>query len=85
MKGLRAGLTGVLAPDYNVGIFNGVAYKAGGRFPLGAYALYDRKLLGRRCSFRVGVQNFYDLINGSAAYRFDIHLQGDRETVFFDV
>jgi protocatechuate 3,4-dioxygenase alpha subunit len=23
--------------------------------------------------------------NGSAVYRFDIHLQGDNETVFFDI
>jgi protocatechuate 3,4-dioxygenase alpha subunit len=23
--------------------------------------------------------------NGNAIYRFDIHLQGDKETVFFDV
>jgi protocatechuate 3,4-dioxygenase, alpha subunit len=23
--------------------------------------------------------------NGNAVYRFDIHLQGDNETVFFDV
>jgi hypothetical protein len=69
VKGLRLGLTGVLSPDYNVGIFNGVAYKAGGRFPLGAYALYDRKIAGRYCSFRVGAQSFYDLINGDAKYR----------------
>jgi outer membrane receptor protein involved in Fe transport len=69
VKALRLGLNGVLTPDYNVGIFNGVAYRSGGRFPLGAYATYDRKLWGRRCGFRVGVQNFYDLINGSSAYR----------------
>jgi hypothetical protein len=69
VKGLRLGLTGVLSPDYNVGIFSGVAYKAGGRFPLGAYALYNRKIMGRRCSFRVGAQSFYDLLNGSSAYR----------------
>lgn len=69
VKGLRFGLTGVLSPDYNVGIFSGVAYRAGGRFPLGAYALYDTKIMQRRCSFRVGVQNFYDVINGSSDYR----------------
>jgi len=69
VKGLRAGLTGVLSPDYNVGIFNGVAYRAGGRFPLGFYAIYDRKIVGRPCSFRVGAQSFYDLINGRSEYR----------------
>jgi len=46
-----------------------VAYKAGGRFPLGAYAIYDRKIMNHRTSFRVGAQSFYDLINGASDYR----------------
>jgi hypothetical protein len=69
LKSLRLGLTGVLVPDYTVGIFNGVSYKAGGRFPLGAYALYETKLGRVRSTFRVGVQNFYDVINGNSDYR----------------
>ena len=69
VRGLRVGVTGVFAPDYNVGVFNGIAYKGGGRFPLGSYAIYDRKIAGRPCSFRVGVQSLYDLINGNSAYR----------------
>jgi hypothetical protein len=69
VTGLRLGLTGILAPNYNLGIFNGVAYRGGGRFPLGAYAIYDRKIAKQRCSFRVGIQNFYDLINGHSEYR----------------
>jgi hypothetical protein len=69
VKDLRLGLTGVLVPDYNVGIFNGIAYTSGGRFPLGAYAIYDRKIAGQRCTFRVGVQNFYDMINGNSDVR----------------
>ncbi len=69
IKGLRAGLTGILAPNYNVGVFNSVAYRAGGRFPLGFYAIYDRKIAKQYCSFRVGAQNFYDLVNGNSEYR----------------
>lgn len=69
VKGLRVGMTGVLAPDYNVGIYNGIAYRAGGRFPLGFYTTYDRKIAGQRCSFRLGMQNAYDLINGNSPYR----------------
>ncbi|MCX6954064.1 MAG: hypothetical protein NTV51_18090 [Verrucomicrobia bacterium] len=69
VRGLRLGLTGVISPDYNVGVYNGVAYKAGGRFPLATYVIYDRKIAGHRCSFRGGVQNIYDVINGSSDYR----------------
>ncbi len=57
------------SPDYNVGIFNGVAYRNGARFPLGAYAIYNHKIGRARCSFRVGAQNFYDVINGNSDYR----------------
>ncbi len=69
VKGLRAGFSGVYTPDYNLGIFNGVAYRGGARFPLGAYAIYDRKIAGVRSSFRLGVQNLYDVINGGSEYR----------------
>jgi hypothetical protein len=69
LKGLRLGLTGVLTPDYNVGIFNGLAYRAGARFPLSFYAIYHQRIGRARCTFRVGAQSFYDLVNGSSDYR----------------
>ncbi len=69
VKGLRIGLNGVYVSNYNIGIFNGTAYTGGTRFPLGAYAIYDRKIAGEHCSFRLGVQNLYDVINGNSEYR----------------
>ena len=31
--------------------------------------MYDRKLLKRQVSFRLGLQNAYDLLNGNSPYR----------------
>lgn len=69
VRGLRMGMNGVFAPDYNVAIFNGVAYTAGASFPLHGYLLYDRKVIKYPMTFRLGVQNIYDVMNGNSRYR----------------
>ncbi len=69
VRGLRMGMNGVFAPDYNVAIFNGVAYTAGASFPLHGYLLYDRKVMKYPMTFRLGVQNIYDVMNGNSRYR----------------
>lgn len=69
IRGLRAGLNGIYGPDYNVAIFDGVSYKGGASFPLHGYLLYDRRLLNYPTTFRLGLQNMYDLVNGDSPYR----------------
>ena len=69
VRGLRVGVNGTLTPDYNIAIFEGVVYKGGKAAQFGGYAMYDRRLLGRQMSFRLGVQNAYDLLNGDSPYR----------------
>ena len=70
VRGLRAGLSGVYGPDYNVAIFDGVSYKAGASFPLSGYLLYDRRVLNKYfTTFRLGLQNIYDVVNGNSRYR----------------
>ena len=70
VRSLRVGLNGVFTPDYTVVIFDGVSYKAGGMFPLNAYLLYDRRILRKyQTTFRLGLQNVYDAINGNSDYR----------------
>lgn len=69
LTGFRVGVNGVYVDDYNVGVFNGVAYTGGQRFPLGAYAIYDRKIWRQHWNFRLSVQNLYDLKNGNSEYR----------------
>jgi hypothetical protein len=66
--GLRVGLTGVWTPNYNIAIFNGVIYRGGGAFPIGLFAIYDRKIWGERTSFRLGVNRVYDLLQGESTY-----------------
>ncbi len=70
VRGLRAGLSGVYGPDYNVAIFDGVSYKAGASFPLSGYLLYDRRTFNKYLTtFRLGLQNIYDVVNGDSRYR----------------
>jgi hypothetical protein len=70
VRGLRLGLSGIYTPDYNVAIFDGVTYKAGASFPLNGYLLYDRRFLNRyQTTFRLGLNNLYDAINGDSPYR----------------
>jgi hypothetical protein len=68
VSGLRAGLTGVWTPNYNLAIFNGVVYKGGASLPLSLYAIYDRKIWGQRTSFRLGFNRVYDLMQGHSEY-----------------
>ena len=60
---------GTFTPNYNVAIFDGVIYKGGKAAPLSAYLMYDRRLLKRQVTFRLGIQNAYDLLNGNSPYR----------------
>jgi hypothetical protein len=69
VRGLRVGGNGVYGPDYNVAIFNGVSYKGGASFPLSGYLLYDRRVMKYQTTFRLGLQNIYDLVNGNSRYR----------------
>jgi len=70
VRGLRLGANGIFGPDYTVAIFNGVSYKAGASFPLSGYLLYDRRILNKyQTTFRLGLQNVYDIINGDSRYR----------------
>ncbi len=70
VRGLRLGLNGVYGPDYNVAIFDGVSYKAGASFPIHGYLLYDRRFANKyQTTFRLGLQNMYDIVNGNSRYR----------------
>lgn len=69
VRGLRLGLNGWLTPDYNIAISNGVIYKGAAMFPTGCYVLFDRRIANRPFTFRLSVQNLYDLINGDSPYR----------------
>jgi hypothetical protein len=70
VRGLRVGANGIFGPDYTVAIFNGASYKGGASFPVGGYLLYDRRILGRyQTTFRFGLQNIYDIVNGASRYR----------------
>ena len=44
-------------------------YKGGQAAPLSGYVMYDRRVLGRQMSFRLGMQNMYDVLNGDGRYR----------------
>lgn len=70
VRGLRLGLNGIFTPDYNVYIFEGAPYRAGASFPLHGYLLYDRRILRNyQTTFRLGLNNIYDLMNGDSRYR----------------
>lgn len=69
VRGLRLGVNGIYGPDYNVAIFDGVSYKGGAMLPISGYLLYDRRILNYQTSFRLGIQNAYDAINGNSRYR----------------
>lgn len=69
VRGLRVGGNGVYGPDYTVAIFDGVSYKGASSFPLHGYLLYDRRINKYFTTFRLGVQNIYDLVNGDSRYR----------------
>jgi len=70
VRGFRVGLNGIFTPDYNVYIREGVPYEAGASFPLHTYLLYDRRVLQKyMTSFRLGLNNIYDVMNGDSRYR----------------
>lgn len=69
VRGLRVGANGVYGPDYNIAIFDGVSYKGGASFPVSGYLLYDRRVLKYQTTFRLGLQNMYDVVNGNSRYR----------------
>jgi hypothetical protein len=70
VRGLRVGLNGIFTPNYNVYIRDGVPYQAGASFPLHGYLLYDRRILQKyQTTFRLGVNNLYDLMVGDVRYR----------------
>ena len=70
VRGLRLGLNGVCGPDYTVAIFDGVSYKGAASFPLSGYLLSDRRVLNNyQTTFRLGLQNIYDVVNGDSRYR----------------
>lgn len=70
VRGFRVGLNGVFTPDYNVYIREGQPYRAGASFPLNGYLMYDRRILQRyQTTFRLGVNNLYDVMVGDGRYR----------------
>ncbi len=69
VRGLRVGGNGIYGPDYTVAIYDGVSYKGAASFPLHGYLLYDRRINKFLTTFRLGVQNIYDLVNGDSRYR----------------
>jgi hypothetical protein len=70
VRGFRVGLNGVFTPDYNVYIREGQPYQAGASFPLNAYLMYDRRILQRyQTTFRLGLNNVYDVMVGDGRYR----------------
>jgi hypothetical protein len=69
LVGLRVGMNGVFLPDYNIAIYEGVAYTRGASFPLHGYLLYDRRVMKWPTTFRLGLQNVYDVMNGDSRYR----------------
>jgi hypothetical protein len=69
VRGLRVGGNGIYGPDYTVAIYDGVSYKGAASFPLHGYLLYDRRINKFQTTFRLGVQNIYDLVNGDSRYR----------------
>jgi hypothetical protein len=70
VRGLRVGLNGVFTPDYNIAIFDGVSYQGGASLPLHGYLMYDRRILNRyQTTFRLGLQNIYDVMIGDSRYR----------------
>lgn len=46
-----------------------MSYKGAASFPLHGYLLYDRRINKFQTTFRLGVQNIYDLVNGDSRYR----------------
>lgn len=68
-RGLRVAVGGNWRSAYNLGIINGVPITGNPTFPVMAYAIYRKKILGHSASFRLGVENAYDLINGNSPYR----------------
>ena len=70
VRGFRVGLNGVFTPDYNVYIREGQPFQAGASFPLNAYLMYDRRILQRyQTTFRLGLNNVYDVMVGDGRYR----------------
>ena len=70
VRGFRVGLNGIFTPDYNVYIFEGNPYRAGASLPLHGYLLYDRRILQKyQTTFRLGLNNIYDIMNGDSRYR----------------
>lgn len=70
VRGFRVGLNGIFTPDYNVYIRDGRPYEAGASFPLNGYLMYDRRILKRyQTTFRLGLNNVYDILNGDSRYR----------------
>ncbi len=61
LKGTRFAIHGNWRDKYNLTLLNGVMYRGGATHPVGAYAIHQRKLLGRATSFRLGLSNIIDL------------------------
>lgn len=65
---LRFGLSASWTPNFNLAILNGVLYRGGAACPIGAYAMYDRKIFNHRVNFRFGANRIYDLVEGDSKY-----------------
>lgn len=78
--GLRLGANGAWVPDYNVAILNGIPYEQGGSHLVDFYAIYSRKILGYKTTFRLGIRNAFDLVNGENAFRETSALSTDAAT-----
>lgn len=65
LKGTRLAVYGNWRDKFNLALINGVMYRGGATHPVGAYAIYQRKLLGHGTTFRLGVKNIVDLENNS--------------------
>jgi hypothetical protein len=80
LKRIRLGANGTWLPDYTIAIFEGETCKGGGAHPVELHAIYEGRVFGRWCYFRLGVRNAFDLSNGNARYRETYVLSRDAAT-----
>ena len=64
LKGTRVGATGTWNDNYNIANSGGLVYVGGAQFPLGLYAIHERRLFEHETYFRVGIRNLVDFENG---------------------
>lgn len=83
LRGARLGVYGNWRDDYVIDILNDIKFRDGAKHPVGAYAMYSRKIFDRRTNFRLGVRNLIDLENsGDYIRRAVSHIEADGTPVY---